>query len=73
LAIMSDREYFKRRAQEERAAAVAAPDVASCRIHMNMAKEYDFMAACEPSESTLAAETAGRERISHPATQTGAF
>lgn len=45
---MENREYFKSRAQAERNAAAKARDNAVCRIHMTLAKEYDFRAACEP-------------------------
>lgn len=49
---MSDRAYFRRRAEAERAAAIAATDMASCRVHMNMAREYDWRANTEPSVET---------------------
>lgn len=45
---MGDREYFRKRAEIERAAAIAAKDRASCRVHMNMAREYDWRANTEP-------------------------
>lgn len=45
---MSDREYFRKRAEAERAAAIMAKDRASCRVHMNMAREYDWRASGEP-------------------------
>ena len=50
---MTNRHYFERRAEQERAAAVAARDPAVCRIHMQMAKEYEFRAATEPDEVEL--------------------
>lgn len=52
---MSDREYFKRRAQAERAAAEAAKDAVSCRIHMTLAREYDWRAATEPMSEVRSA------------------
>jgi len=45
---MTDREYFKKRAEHERTAAIAAKDPCACRVHMEMAREYEFLAACEP-------------------------
>jgi hypothetical protein len=48
---MTDREYFERRAEQERAAA--ARDPAVCRVHMQMVKEYEFRAATEPDEAEL--------------------
>ena len=45
---MSDREYFKRRAEAERAAVQAAKDVASARAHMALLREYDWRVATEP-------------------------
>jgi hypothetical protein len=45
---MSDREYFKDRAQAEREAAQIAPDVTAFHAHMEMAREYDWRAATEP-------------------------
>jgi hypothetical protein len=47
---MNDRDYFRMRAEAERKAAYAATDVASCRVHMDMAREYEFRAAMEPRE-----------------------
>jgi hypothetical protein len=47
---MQDREYFKARAAVARAAAISAADVASCRVRMDMAKEYEFRAAMEPHD-----------------------
>jgi hypothetical protein len=51
---MSDREYFRKRAEVERAAAIAAKDRASCRIHMTMAREYDWRANAEPKAEVVA-------------------
>jgi hypothetical protein len=45
---MCDREYFKRRAEAERAAVKAAKDVASARAHMTLVREYDWRVATEP-------------------------
>ena len=50
---MSDRDYFRKRAEAERAAAIAAKDRASCRVHMNMAREYDWRASTEPPAEPL--------------------
>lgn len=47
---MNDRDYYRMRALAERKAAYAARDVASCRVHMDMAREYEFRAAMEPRE-----------------------
>lgn len=38
---MDDRHYFARRAQVERAAAKAAPDLASARVHRDLALAYE--------------------------------
>jgi hypothetical protein len=54
---MKDRDCFKIRAAAARAAAIAAKDVASCRIHMDMAKEYEFRAAMEPDDDDATAAT----------------
>ena len=54
---MNDREYFKKRAAVARAAAMSAKDVASCRIHMDMAREYEFRATMEPDDDPVAAAT----------------
>ncbi len=48
---MNDREYYRMRADAERKAAYAARDAASCRIHMELAREYEFRAAMEPREA----------------------
>ncbi|MDB5704407.1 MAG: hypothetical protein JWN66_1523 [Sphingomonas bacterium] len=45
---MSDREYFKRRAAAERAAAQAARDSTAFLAHMQLAREYDWRAVTEP-------------------------
>lgn len=47
---MNDRDYYRMRALAERKAAYAARDVAACRVHMDMAREYEFRAAMEPRE-----------------------
>lgn len=49
---MGDREYYRKRAQAERAAAIAARDRASCKAHMDLAREYDWRATFEPSAET---------------------
>ena len=46
--VMNDREYFKRRAEAERAAAEAAKDATSFRAHMTLAREYEWRAVTEP-------------------------
>jgi hypothetical protein len=45
---MSDREYFKQRAEAERAAAQAAKDPTAFHAHMALAQEYEWRAATEP-------------------------
>jgi hypothetical protein len=45
---MSDREYFMGRAAAERRAALAAANMPSFRVHMDMAQEYERRAAAEP-------------------------
>ena len=45
---MDDREYFRRRAEAERAAAIKAKDNTSCRVHVELAKHYEWRAAMEP-------------------------
>jgi hypothetical protein len=45
---MDDREYFRRRAEAERAAAIRAKDNTSCRVHVELAKHYEWRAAMEP-------------------------
>ncbi len=48
---MNDPEYYRMRADAERKAAYAARDAASCRLHMELAREYEFRAAMEPREA----------------------
>ena len=45
---MGNREYYQRRAEAERATAMAARDVAVIRAHMDLAREYEWRAATEP-------------------------
>ena len=48
---MSDRDYFKSRAETERAAAdaaLAARNMPGFHAHMGLAREYDWRAAVEP-------------------------
>jgi hypothetical protein len=45
---MNDREFFKLRAEAERAAAQAAIDPAGFRRHMVQAREYEWRAVTEP-------------------------
>ncbi|MET0247731.1 MAG: hypothetical protein ABW182_13355 [Sphingomonas sp.] len=47
---MNDRDHYRMRADAERKAAYAARDAASCRIHMAIARDYEFRAAMEPRE-----------------------
>jgi hypothetical protein len=51
-SLMSDREYFKRRAEAERVAAQAATRIASFHAHMQLAREYEWRAATEPYPET---------------------
>jgi len=46
--LMSDREYYKRRADAERAAAQRAKDSAIFLAHMKLAREYDWLVVTEP-------------------------
>lgn len=55
---MCDREYFKRRAEAERAAVKAAKDVASARAHMTLVREYDWRVATEPLPDRESTESA---------------
>lgn len=50
---MSDREYFKRRADAERAAAQRAKDSTSFLAHMWLAREYDWLTVTEPRLDAL--------------------
>ena len=47
-SVMSDREFFKQRAEAERAAAQVATDAAGFRRHMEQAREYEWRAVTEP-------------------------
>ncbi|MES2441828.1 MAG: hypothetical protein V4574_03290 [Pseudomonadota bacterium] len=56
---MSDRDYFKDRAQSERAAAQTAADPTAFHAHMQMAREYEWRAATEPyAEPTVSGGSA---------------
>jgi hypothetical protein len=45
---MSDRDYYKKRAEAERKAALAAADGTSFQAHMAIAREYEWRAVTEP-------------------------
>jgi hypothetical protein len=47
---MGDREYFRDRAQAERAAALKAKDMCAFRAHMDLAHEYEWRAVTEPRD-----------------------
>jgi hypothetical protein len=48
--VPTDREYFARRAREERKAATAAVDANVRRVHLEMAAAYEKHAGIEPQE-----------------------
>lgn len=54
---MSDRDYFKRRAEAERVAARRARDTTSFHAHMTLAREYEWRAVTEPYAEQVTAGT----------------
>jgi uncharacterized protein (DUF2141 family) len=59
---MNDKDYFGKRALAERAAALAAKDMASFRIHMDLAIAYEQRAGQERIEVFRDAAYFGRDR-----------
>jgi hypothetical protein len=68
---MNDSDYFGKRARAERAAALAAKDMASFRVHMDLANAYERRTVdAEHVEGFLAARQFHRH-ASAPAGQDG--
>ena len=57
---MSDRAYFKQRAEAERAVAQSAQHATSFHRHMELAREYEWLAVTEPYPESGASEPVGQ-------------
>ena len=54
-----DKDYYRRRAEAERAAALSSTDVAVMRVHLELAREYEWRAATEPRPEAESPRLAG--------------